>query len=137
MTPDPSTRAATDRARKVLDAYGADPARWPATERAAIAAAIAADPALTAAQADARRLDGALARMPAPEIPAINPLAITAAARRGAPRGVRIWIARAAGLAAAAVLGFAVGLTGPLRTPMTGENADALAVIATIDEEML
>ncbi len=50
-----------DRALEVIDAYGADMRRWPADERATLAATVASDPALRAALAAAERLDTELA----------------------------------------------------------------------------
>lgn len=47
-----------------LDAYGADPARWPAELRAEAEQALAASPALRAALRDAEAFDGLLAGAP-------------------------------------------------------------------------
>jgi hypothetical protein len=49
------------RAADIIDAYGADAARWPGGERAGVLAAIARDPALRARLAEAARLDADLA----------------------------------------------------------------------------
>lgn len=49
------------RLAELLDAYGADPARWPADERAAALALLAADARARAMQAQARALDDWLA----------------------------------------------------------------------------
>jgi hypothetical protein len=45
------------RASEILAAYGADPLRWPDEERADVVRALAADPALRAARAEAAQLD--------------------------------------------------------------------------------
>jgi hypothetical protein len=46
-----------DRLQEILDAYGADPHRWPADERDAAAALLVATPALREAAGEAQRLD--------------------------------------------------------------------------------
>lgn len=60
------------RLEVLLDAYGADPARWPAAERAAALALLAADPAAQAWLEQARRLDRALDALPPAPAPAGN-----------------------------------------------------------------
>ncbi|MBL8700380.1 MAG: hypothetical protein JNK67_18535 [Alphaproteobacteria bacterium] len=140
--PRPEAVAITaERLREILDAYGAEPHRWPADERDAALALIAAQPSLAAEVAAARDLDAMLALHPEPQIPPLNPLAIAAAARRGdgaGGRAVRSWLPQVASLAAAAVLGFAVGISGLGRDPrLPGEDGDPLALIITVDEDML
>src|SRR5262249_59318106 len=49
------------RFRRLIDAYGADPARWPPPERAAALALLATSAQARAALEAARRLDGLLA----------------------------------------------------------------------------
>lgn len=49
------------RLRTVLEAYGADPARWPAAERDALTALTAADPSAAQLVSQARALDRLLA----------------------------------------------------------------------------
>ena len=56
--------AAFDR---LLDTHGADPARWPAADRAAAMALAAASPAAAARLDEARRLGETLDRLPAAE----------------------------------------------------------------------
>lgn len=58
------------RLQALLDAYGAEPARWPADERGAAQALLAAEPAARARLDQARRLDLALDRLPAAPAPA-------------------------------------------------------------------
>jgi hypothetical protein len=126
------------RAEEILDAYGADPARWPAAERDALRAMIAAEPALAAARDAARRLDAALGVLPPPPALALNPVAIAAAARRlrgGAAPARRLW-ARAAGLAAAALVGVWVGWSGIVNPP-GDEREDALAFLAGVEGDVL
>lgn len=115
------------RMRAILDAYGATPARWPDAERVAaqdwaarhaeaFAALARADAALDAAlDLDARAAgdDGALAER-------------ILAARSGAnvvrPQFGRTAWARAAALAACAVLGLALGFANaPLRDDYAGD----------------
>lgn len=68
MTDRGPNKAELDRLRSVLAAYGADPGRWPAGDRAL--AALLRDPQLTAIVTDARALDLALARASRPVAPA-------------------------------------------------------------------
>lgn len=103
-----------DRFRAILDAYGADPARWPEAERAAAQAFASAHPDLVA---EAAALDALLAldageAAPSPALrarvlgaaPNVTPLR---------PRGVFAGNARAlAALAACAVMGVALGFFG-------------------------
>lgn len=46
-----------DRVRQLLDAYGADPGRWPEKQRDAMQAALARDPELEAVRREAAELD--------------------------------------------------------------------------------
>jgi len=57
------------RLDQILEAYGGDPARWPAHERAAAEALLASAPELRARLAAAARLDALLAAVPAIEAP--------------------------------------------------------------------
>jgi len=56
-----------DRVRTLLDAYGADPARWPAAERAAALELLARSPDARACRVAAARLDDALDAVPGVE----------------------------------------------------------------------
>lgn len=119
------------RLEVLLDAYGADPARWPAAERAAALALLATDPAARAWLEQARRLDRALDALPpapapagdlaariraaaqqhdaAPAVPAPTPLAGPVAANSNRPA----WRFPAA-LVASALFGLWLGFaTGP------------------------
>lgn len=105
-----------ERLRDILDAYGADPAHWPESERAAMQTLIATSPGAQTALAQAAALDALLAH-DRPVMPTLNPIKIAArvAATRRVPRGSwavrRMW-PNVAGLAAAAIVGFVVGWTG-------------------------
>lgn len=67
-----------DRVLEILEAYGADPARWPAAERAAAQALLAQSPELQQAQADAARLDAILDRMILDDMPPLDTTQIAA-----------------------------------------------------------
>ena len=141
------TRSAmtAERVRAMLAAYGSEKRRWPAHERDAAQALIDTDPSLAADLVAARDLDATLALHPEPPALTVNPLMIAATARKsrdlapshGGPRmGSSFW-ARAASLAAAAVLGFAVGVSGVARGPAPLDPEDALALLALIEEDAL
>lgn len=126
-----------DRVRALLDAYGADPGRWPEAERAAARRLVAADPALAAEFAEAAAVDTLLDALPDPApSPALRVALkdIPDRARLGwADRLAALWPFEApwrpaAGLAAAAVVGIAVGFA----TPETS-TADATMTVAYYD----
>jgi hypothetical protein len=75
------------RFRHLLDAYGADLARWPAAERQAARALIAADPRASQARDETAELDAMLDRY-APE--PVSPARV-AAALRALPPNVGDW----------------------------------------------
>jgi anti-sigma factor RsiW len=64
MTNASETKNSRERAQQVLDAYGADEARWPDADRDAVRQAIAADPALAKRQAEEAEMDALLALAP-------------------------------------------------------------------------
>lgn len=130
------------RFEAILDAYGADPRRWPDAERAAALAFAAADsgaPALLAAAAD---LDGAI-HQAAPD-PAAAPLreAIVASARSAPPRRRPLWWA-GAGLGAALAGAAAGAVTVAVMAPRVSNDliAEQMASAATafgdLDEGVL
>ncbi len=111
-----------DRFRELLDAYGAEPRRWPANERAMAEALLAGSADTRALRAKAAAIDGLLDRAPplAPPIIDAEVLigAITAKPQsqivalrpaRRAPAGA-FWL-KVASLAAAAIIGFLIGVT--------------------------
>lgn len=51
----------TERALEIIGAFGGEPTRWPAAERAALVALAAREPRVAAAVAEAGELDGLLA----------------------------------------------------------------------------
>jgi anti-sigma factor RsiW len=128
-----SRRGPIDRERvaALMEAYGAEPSRWPDDERAAAQALLASDPELQRMQMQARALDSLL------ELP--EPLSPSAALRRAvaeiplrAERGAAAalpWLFASAlrsALAAAFVLGLGV-LAG------TSASADALLSTSAVD----
>jgi hypothetical protein len=78
----PGDRMKMARFAAMLGAYGSAPRRWPATERAAAEALLAASPAARALLAEAAQLDQALSTATAPAPSA----ALRAAILRAAPK---------------------------------------------------
>lgn len=130
------------RFERLIAAYGADPARWPAAERAGALAFLAANrEAAAPLLAEAASLDQALATARA-AAPSLSPRAL-AAIRRGARPGRLGRLRRlldwpdalwqpAGAVAAALLVGFVVGLGAPSATPFgdparptATENAEA------------
>jgi len=134
------TDMTVDRVRALLAAYGADPERWPAAERAAAERLLADDPALASEFADARAFDSLLDALPAPapspalrvrlkDIPDRARLGWTAPLAWLWPFGTP-W-RPAAGLVAAALLGVIVGIA----TPETTTAASDVATTFTYDDD--
>lgn len=108
------------RFAEILDAYGADPRRWPEAERDAATALLTRSAEARALRDDAAALDMLLelsaAPAPSPELMAD----ILAGAE---PRGLRAWLADfwpfgpvwqpASAFAAAAILGIVIGIGAP------------------------
>lgn len=109
-----------ERFEHLLEAYGADFARWPAEERDAAAAfAVAHADELTTALSEARALDAALAGAASP-MPETDLLA--ARILRARPQR-RVFDARGAlALAACAVFGVMLGYGGGLFTPLADQD---------------
>ncbi len=111
-----------DRVRVLLDAYGADPGRWPEAERDAALRVMATDPGLAADVAAAAEVDVLLDALPDPApSPALRVSLkdIPDHARSGwLDRLAALWPFEApwrpaAGLVAAAVVGIVVGVSMP------------------------
>jgi len=131
----------------ILDAYGADPRRWPPAERDGAEALLAISQEARALQAEAASLDTLL---DLPAAPAPSP-ALRAAILAGARRtGWRGWLAEfwplgpawqpASAFAAAIVLGIAVGIGAPdIVLPDAGDGAvveaESLALGPALDLE--
>ncbi len=132
-----------ERLTEILAAYGADPARWPATERAAAEAPLAASAAARAALADTRGLDRLLDALPRP-VSALDAGVVAAraiarsqslgAGRAAAPRPGWLWLAPSlAGLAGAAVIGFFIGWTEIDAAVAASHDTDYSGYVASLD----
>jgi hypothetical protein len=131
-------RLTLQRFQRMLDAYGAEPLHWPAAERAQAVALLAGSLPARRAWKEAQLLDHALERFEAPTVTAADADHLAArlsgmpqlAARRGVRaalsellgielRPALLW-PQAAGLLAAAVAGFYLGVTSPSQTASDG-----------------
>ena len=114
-----------DRLRELLEAYGAEPGRWPAKERVAALALLAGNEEARRLQKQAATVDGLLDRATPIAPPIIDAellvasvtaipqktaeiVALRPAARRSS--GGSFWL-KVASLAAAAMIGFLVGVS--------------------------
>jgi hypothetical protein len=131
-----------ERLTALIEAYGADPARWPAADRALGQAALA-DPVLRAAVDEARALDRLLeASRPTQPSAALRDRVLAGALRAGLTGPRRSWSfdpltwLSGAGWAAAAFAGVLAG--GALASDWTADlKADAVlyqASLAPIDD---
>ena len=137
------------RLSAILEAYGADPDRWPVEEREAALALTRASVPAARALAKARMLDSLLLEQSFPDIAdepdrftMLHSAIVSATRRRVVLTRFGRWFGfdltpsqlwpSVAGLALASVLGFAVGLGGLLQTE-TDHDADEIAVLSPID----
>lgn len=137
--------------RQCCDAYGADPARWPAARRAALGALYASDAAVDI-RAEAQTMDGFLNAATSPRMAEDLPRRVMAGFE--APRDGSVWarlydqvtdrfsikrFAPAGALASLGALGFASGMmTASAQNPLMPEDEALTYVqtaIATIDDE--
>ncbi len=119
------------RAREILAAYGADPARWPEAEREAARAAIAASPALTIAQEAERRADGLLRLVPdASPSAAFLGRALASAPKPGRRFGLSPWMLAGA---TAAVLVVAVSASWQIQRDAMMRDADEAVELLITD----
>lgn len=144
-----------ERAAEIITAYGGDPARWPAAERAAALALAGRNPALAAALAAARDLDSQLATW-ALDVPAKDFAPLDLATPQPRPRlaPTRWWAGAGLAALAAAVTGLAVlappptsqivadrSANLPIATPASANEADfeafATLFTPTADEDEL
>jgi hypothetical protein len=142
------------RFRRLIEAHGADPDRWPPPDRAGAEALLARSAAARAALAAARRLDALLAadvKPAAGEALAARIVARAAASAQERPVGAgrarqaagwtlpRLW-PQAVGLIAAALLGFAVGWANLLPPGLGGgetvDLSDLVAGAAALEEPL-
>ena len=128
------------RLQRLIEAYGADPARWPAAEREAAERLLAASPDLTAAVNEARRLDGALDDYgPAARVGSetrleraladLPPQQADGVAASG-PSFIASVLPRAAVLAAASVAGIFIGLSDIEGPGATVARVDIVTLIS-------
>lgn len=134
-----------DRLQDLLDAYGADPTRWPREECDAALELIARSPAAQAQVKRAAILDTALNQWANPPLPGFDAPALSARvtatpqriAIRPAPRRwpVLAW-PNVMGLAAAALAGFLIGWSG-LDASLLPANANGgdMSSVATVIED--
>jgi len=124
------------RLHAILDAYGADPARWPAAERDAALALLARSAEARRHHDQAARLDAALDAAPVDvPSPALAGRILRAAPRPGALRLERL-VAIATPLAAAAVLVLWLARS-PAPTPLAPEAIAALGSLEMPTDTLL
>ncbi|MEQ9144406.1 MAG: hypothetical protein RLO08_08610 [Parvibaculaceae bacterium] len=144
MTDDQEQTAMQARAREVLESYGADPARWPADDRAALVGIVERDPQLAMHRREAEELDRLMAQAPlSPPSYALQQAILKGMPGRAVPGDRRTLLQQVLGilwpygpaslpagaLAASLVLGVMTGaLTGSLFTQQsTGQGYDVVA----------
>jgi hypothetical protein len=113
-----------DRALEIIAAYGADVARWPATEAAALLALADADARVASALADARQFDALLADWAATSVSAEIDLAAITRLPAETLVPARRWLA--GGFLAAAI---AAGIA--FLAPVTPAADPGLATVST------
>ena len=133
MTNDNTERASLARFETLLDAYGAEPRRWPADRRAEAEALLRGSPEARALRDAAARLDAMLDAAPIPPAPGdLVGRVLAAAPKPRTSRGLSHWIAGfwkpVMGLACAGILGVALGgVVSPFQTN-TADAAEADSV---------
>jgi hypothetical protein len=104
-----------ERLQAILDAYGADAARWPAGERAAAERLLAASPETQRYRNDLARLDAKLDELPLPSAKPLDTTILTARIvampQRDPLRHPVEWLVRTIGLRGPAAAGFALAAT--------------------------
>jgi hypothetical protein len=136
-----------DRFRAIVAAYGADPARWPAAERAAGEALLTVSVEAQALLGEAAPFDAALDALPAFHPTPAMRTAVLAAAPRPAPPSLVVrlregcseifgelggWRTAGAALAASLLLGIASG--GLLSEGWASESSPGLLQLALLDD---
>jgi hypothetical protein len=128
------------RVTELIDAYGADPLRWPDAERVAAEAELWRSPQLRHYQSEARALDQAMAAPPLVAVPSALRESLLRAAPRPLPRGPWQWLRALLGelgapprllgpaIAGACALGIALGSLVPV---------DGFAFAAAGEEDVL
>ena len=137
MTGKEAERVALAQFEALLDAYGAEPRRWPADRRAAAEALLARSPEAQALCATAARLDALLdGAAPAPVPAHLIGRVLASAPGMATPKKSRLGglLRPAAGLAFAALLGLGLGgLISPFAVA-NGETADMETVALAIGD---
>jgi hypothetical protein len=120
-----------DRLMRCIEAYGAEPARWPEAERDGLRALLAASPGAQRVLEDARGLDALLNRA---ALPVPSPELMADVLATAGPSRVKQWFALlwpfgpawqpVSAFAVVAVFGFYLGAVTPLPGP---SDADLLA----------
>ncbi|MEQ8585911.1 MAG: hypothetical protein RLO01_01985 [Thalassobaculaceae bacterium] len=123
-----------ERVLALIEAYGGDPARWPAAEREAAVARLSGDSELARAADDARLLDLTLDALPRPcPNPALRVrLNEIPEPGTGLIELIAGWLGLwrpAAGLAAAAALGIAIGAANP-DLPLPGFGTQTVTALS-------
>ena len=127
-----------DRFLAILEAYGSEPRRWPAEERAAAAAYAQDDPEAARALRAAAFLDGVLdeSRPLAPS-PAMRRRVAEAAPQRVRRRSPLRWLAPGVGLAAAGVAGLVFGASlqppSDMQPDQVLADADAYEILGGVE----
>jgi len=155
MTRETRRHLSRERLGALLDAYGADPDRWPADERGAALALLEEDAAARALREHAARLDAVLATVeeaspspalverilaaaPATAVETRRPPVSRGVNPRGAVRGRNAWRYFSAGLPLAAAAALALWLaSSPEETPASPETLAALGTYETPGDELL
>ena len=125
-----------ERLRQILDAFGADPTRWPKAERDAALALLAHSPGAQRLREEARRLDSLLNEASAAIELRLDAKGVVAAIKEATGNVHRLPKSRSrfslvgawpgfAGLAAAATAGFIVGWMGLASDYSLGTQAEA------------
>jgi hypothetical protein len=117
-----------ERFERMIEAYGADPARWPEGERA-VGLRFAAHADMTARLAEERALDAKLDAWKADK-PSLELRArLSASMPRGARPDPKRWWWRGAALAAACAAGIVAGVSfgGTSPAPTTDRDAEVVA----------
>ena len=129
-----------DRLKILLDAYGADPERWPERERAAARELLARAPEVQAPARRAAALDAALDAAPLAAPPGLDPAALAARVMRLSARAAAAATSwrfsfgwpNFATLAAAAALGLVIGWTDIETTAQSYSGNDVLEKLSPV-----
>jgi hypothetical protein len=148
MPKDAKNRISLARLEAILEAYGADSARWPLAEREAALALVRAEPKARALLGKAEALDQTLSALSRPEapdsaflkrlatIPHAKPMATPVRTRPGwagtvaAALGVRSFVPQGVALAAAGMIGVWLGLNASVSISTAAVEVDTTTYFA-------